>query len=343
MDLNKLSDRWDQGLRAIPRDDADTVAQVAADTFGKWLRQLKKRAKTVVGATVAIPGLTFLFGLFAKQLNAHITLHLDRIVALGFCVQFVAVFCLYWFIPRHPYVDEAAEGSHGDALPRAARAAKRFGDLWSYTWLCWAVVYFGFALSAQYQLWYPKAKLWYTDPINDFLNNIQTIFFLMCYRELRYPTDEERRNPLFALLSVPVFLVIVELVLLLPDNPAHSSLGEPLRVFLSWATGFAGGAAIALLVGRLESKFIDPPSWLTYLLYVYAAIQGAHIVLNKDLYATLVLTSFAFFSKVVFFLFIAWILQSGVLLYYFTEIKRIHLDAPTERRTFLARLARKEH
>jgi hypothetical protein len=317
------------------------VPETETDTFSKWLRHQTNQAKAALGALVTIPGLTLVLGLLARQYIPQVRPHIESIVVVVLFIQFLAIFCLYWFIPRHPEVEQSAEAAQGEVLPRAARAAKRFENFWGYAWLCWAVVYFGLGLSLQYKLWYPSANLWFKDPLNVFLNNVQTVFFLMCYRELRYPTDEEQRNPLFALLSIPVFLMVIESVLLAPDNPAQASTGVPLSNFLGWTSGFAAGAAIALLVGRLESKLIDPPLWVIALLYLYAAIQGAHRILTVDLYATLVLTSLAFFSKLIFFLLIAWLLQSGVLMYYLVEITKAHDRVPKERRSFVARLARR--
>jgi hypothetical protein len=330
MEPQRRSERRNRTLRALP--------QIEPGTFGEWLRHHTRHAKTLLGATVAIPGLTLLFGLVGRHFIPQAKPHIESITVAVLLIQFIVVFCLYWFIPRNPEVHSAAGAAEGQILPRAARAARRFGDYWGHAWLCWALVYFGLGLSLQYRLWYPSATLWLKDPLNHALNNIQTIFFLMCYRELRYPTDEEKRNPLVALLSIPLFVMAIEALLLAPDNPVHDTVGTPLSSVLGWTSGFIGGAAIALLVGRLESKLIDPPLWLTILLYLYAAIQGAHPLLTVDLYATLILASFAFFAKIVFFLFVAWILQSGVILYYFAEVRKLDEDVPKERRAFLSRL-----
>jgi hypothetical protein len=95
---------------------------------------------------------------------------------------------------------------------------------------------------------------------------------------------------------------------------------------LSYATVFEGltgtlsGVALALLIARLDSKFISLSSSLICILFVYAGIQALSVVFNLPepvfkTMATFVLIA-ALGLKICFFLIIAHTLQSGRMLNY---------------------------
>ena len=41
----------------------------------------------------------------------------------------------------------------------------------------------------------------------------------------------------------------------------------------SWFSGILSATAMALYVGRLDSKYLGTPSWVLVMLYIYASIQ----------------------------------------------------------------------
>jgi hypothetical protein len=53
-------------------------------------------------------------------------------------------------------------------------------------------------------------------------------------------------------------------------------------VFFNWIEGLATGIALALFVGRLDSRFIDSPRWLVIAFYAYAVIQLSYPKLEAD-------------------------------------------------------------
>jgi hypothetical protein len=87
---------------------------------------------------------------------------------------------------------------------------------------------------------------------------------------------------------------------------------------------------LALLVGRLESKYIDPPVWLITALYSYAVIQGALGAFgvgeadgsSMGLQAVMLYCGFAL--KCLLFLFVAWVMESGLLLSYMRSVREVN-------------------
>jgi hypothetical protein len=76
---------------------------------------------------------------------------------------------------------------------------------------------------------------------------------------------------------------------------------------------------------------------MTVIFYFYASIQGAFPFLMQDDHLALVFTSLAFIFKLCFFYFIAWLLESGVLMFYFAKMLEFDDKTPRERRSFLER------
>jgi hypothetical protein len=106
--------------------------------------------------------------------------------------------------------------------------------------------------------------------------------------------------------------------------------------------GFAAGLSLALLAGRLESKLVGAPLYVNVLLYLYAAIQGSFVFLPDDLVVMLLLTSVAFIFKMVLFLFMAWFIDSGVVIFYLHEVRSLFNTMPKRRRQFVIEVERAE-
>ena len=99
-------------------------------------------------------------------------------------------------------------------------------------------------------------------------------------------------------------------------------------------SGVAGAIAMALLVGRLQSKFLGPRLWLLIALYSYTAIQPLFLYLEKNDIWAVVLIDFALILKCLLYLYTAWLFQSGDLLFYFARVRRIYRTVPEQRKAF---------
>jgi hypothetical protein len=159
------------------------------------------------------------------------------------------------------------------------------------------------------------------------LSTINSLFVFWCFVVLQSPAYEPRsgvRQRLLINYSGFVVVLLIAAFPLLLFFVAGSTFSE--GKLLSYATVFEGltgtlsGVALALLIARLDSKFISLSSSLICILFVYAGIQALSVVFNLPepvfkTMATFVLIA-ALGLKICFFLIIAHTLQSGRMLNY---------------------------
>jgi hypothetical protein len=93
----------------------------------------------------------------------------------------------------------------------------------------------------------------------------------------------------------------------------------------------AAGIATALLIGRLDSKFIGLPAWVMTSLYGYAVVQAGWPAFPKNDAARAVLLNLAFPLKCLFFLVMSWLYQSGVFAFYIDRIGLLYDEVAGER------------
>lgn len=312
-----------------------TKKEIVPDSFTAWIDLRGRKVKTLFEALFAVPGLTLVFGLFARHFIPVDEINLDYIVLVVLLIQLATISVLCFFIPKVPRLRAKQEASafEREELHKIEEQAEHFKGLWRKTWFCWVLLYFVLSASLALKGWLTEEQLWFVTPFKNTLNNIQTVFFVMCFRELRYPTHE-KDSPLFEAVSVTILIGLCELIFLIPSIPIHV-FGLAFSKGVGWFSGCVGGAAIALLVGRLETKLINAPVLITTLFYFYASIQGAFPFLAAGPYLTLVFTSLAFLFKLLLFAFMAWVIQSGVLQFYFKKMLELDDKSPQERRSFL--------
>jgi hypothetical protein len=120
---------------------------------------------------------------------------------------------------------------------------------------------------------------------------------------------------------------------------------EPLYA-LNLVSGIVGAIGMALYMGRLQSKFLGPSSGLVITLYSYTAIQPLFIFLvsvpeGKQVFeettVTLIavlLINVALILKCLLYLYVALLVKSGSLLFYFVKVRRTYLNVDRERQEF---------
>jgi len=172
--------------------------------------------------------------------------------------------------------------------------------------------------------------------INTLLNNWNTAMLFLCFYVLnKQMKDESDRRKLAdtPFIGVGFFLLIV-----LTTVFEFMSVANISKSFIpkgaSLASGIAGAIAMALLVGRLQSKFLGPRLWLLIVLYSYTAIQPLFLYLEKNDIWAVVLIDFALILKCLLYLYTAWLFQSGDLLFYFARVRRIYRIVPEQREAF---------
>jgi tetratricopeptide (TPR) repeat protein len=105
-------------------------------------------------------------------------------------------------------------------------------------------------------------------------------------------------------------------------------------------SGLAGGVTLALFVGRVQSKFLGPSTWLPIALYFYVALQSLYIAIAQTRTSGALIIECALILKCLLFLYITWLFKSGRFLFYFVRVKTIYEGANPHWKTFFLNLDR---
>lgn len=229
---------------------------------------------------------------------------------------------------------------------KISRALKKYANYWRWllgSWLCLYVFlailgFKGLDLSTliasadvEMQLLGIRLSLF-----NTLLNNWNTGMLFLCFYILNKQMKDEsaKRN----LVDIPFIGAAFFLLIVLTTVFEFMSVANISKSFIpkgaSLASGIAGAIAMALLVGRLQSKFLGPRLWLLIALYSYTAIQPLFLYLEKNDIWAVVLINFALILKCLLYLYTAWLFQSGDLLFYFARVRRIYRTVPEQRKAF---------
>lgn len=299
-------------------------------TFGSWLIFLGRKAFviTTIGSIISVV-LSVLRVI--PPLPSHWKDSLPIIVP---SFQAFVITVLLFFIP--------APRQHSKKFPETTAAINQFYHVWTYLWVSWLALYLvltAFQISPDSNT--SVVHQW-QNLITNFFNNISTIFFLMAYVILSERTvlsgGDTKPLPWGKFIAGLIVITGAEFASAQFELRVHGSIAQASMIF-EWVSGVGAAVSIALFVGRLESKTIDPPRGLVVMLYFYAAIQVAWPAFPGATRLTLVVLSLALVLKCLLFLFVAWLLQSGVLMYYMTRQRMLLNTGKEERRVFLAKLA----
>ena len=220
-------------------------------------------------------------------------------------------------------------------------AARHFRRYWGIAWTFWLFLYVGLLLASLVG-WIPTGSSapigarWAAAGLN-LLQNGATVFLLLAFEVAARPTvraDLSRKQ----FLPTEAWLAFAVLVSLLEGGSVFLGVSWSVQQWFGWLSGFAQGTVLALLVGRLESRYIDPPTSVVALLYLYAAIQGAWPAFQTHESLMMVLTFTALVLKCLLFLFIAWLFESRVMLFYMTRMRELDEELEAERLEFLRRV-----
>jgi hypothetical protein len=118
------------------------------------------------------------------------------------------------------------------------------------------------------------------------------------------------------ILSLGVFAIII-----VPLWYAFGSNREGTVFVLDVVSSCLNGVALALVVGRLGSKYIDPGSLTLGLLYFYAVIQPTAATFPNVVIGHLLATTVALPLKVLLWLVIVWAFTTGILAEYVLSIR----------------------
>ena len=116
------------------------------------------------------------------------------------------------------------------------------------------------------------------------------------------------------------------------------------RANVTWATnllsGVVGSITLALFVGRIQSKFLGPTTWLALAFYLYVAIQSLYVTLLEGEAWSAAIIVAALILKCLLYLYVAWLFKSGRLLYYLVRVKTLYVRVNIEWQDFIPHLNR---
>jgi hypothetical protein len=204
----------------------------------------------------------------------------------------------------------------------ANRALESYKTKWYLIWVFWLLLYITL-LSSMFNK--PLSPIF--DVLLNLFNNAATLMFIICYLILAKVTVSDDRTGITETPQwIPwftIFLIITLLDVFLTYLGGNQTQAIASSKIIRMITGIGGGTVMALFVGRFDSKFINAPLLVLILLYAYAVIQALFFILPEFKY-TLYIVNVALSLKLLFFLFMSWLFQSGKLLFYFIRIRKLH-------------------
>jgi hypothetical protein len=321
---------------------------VAPEEFNRWLRTLYGRATVLVPALCAAIILISTLGAGISSLFGTLTAVTEFVKGPWFKIslvvfQMLVCMVLLFLVPK-PRVDR-------NLSQRASRAMEQFIEAWERLWLAWVLLYLVFCAQGACGLIFGETvkESPYWGPGLNLVNNLQTLVLMMLYIVLTKSTVDLNRSssrlPWSQGLALLAFVTAVDLVATVarayaPTDGAAASLIHFAAKAMPWATAFASGAAMALVVGRLDSKFANPPTWAVILLYLYALIQVLWERFETSPLLVTAILSAALVLKCLLFLVVSWMLQSGVMFFYLDRLADLLVNVERQRADYLERLWR---
>ena len=230
----------------------------------------------------------------------------------------------------------------------AETGGQQMSGLLGNLWLCWALLYAGLIATDIASVSYPPFETtagFYAKAITTMLNNctaavIVVIFWVMTFVTVPIailgshglvPRRSTRLRRIVGLVVGAIF--VAHVVSLIFANPYswHS-----LDCAFGLVSGVASSVIMAMLFGRFDSKFLGVPLYVLAALFVWAAIQPSWPTL--ELIETMrsgpgrlpwypvvqvVLYSYAWLAKFLFFVLCAWLFHTGRFEFFLLRLRRL--------------------
>lgn len=227
---------------------------------------------------------------------------------------------------------------------RASKAAEQFKTAWMVLWSSWVLIYLAFSILALLNIYlaFDESQLYpYGLAGLNLFNNIQTVALFMCYLVLARPTavtvaKEPPGLPWLKGLIIAIIFFATEIICVLILSASDVKVDQ-VRDLFGLLSGLAAGLIMAMLVGRLDSKYLGIPTSIIVLLYFYVVLQVTWPTFfdgDEARYRDLIL-SLALAFKSIFFIVVHWLFERGILLYYLHRIADLHGEVQEDREEFL--------
>jgi DNA-binding winged helix-turn-helix (wHTH) protein len=236
-----------------------------------------------------------------------------------------------------------------EAKRSAKESLERYVTYWQFFLATWTLVYL---VMIGRSLRPPEYVLDILRVAASLFSNFNSLAIALCFVVLNHPTvfgkDGSRpnldrvRRPLEIFGTLGIVLVAVSqgsivVAFGLTGNSAKYSF-----LTLEVIGAFFGGVALALFVGRVQSKFLGPSTWLPLVMYVYVGLQTFFVVIDAENHqlGVAVLIEAALVLKCILFLFVIWLFRSGRFLFYFVRVKKIYERVNPDWKAFFLNLDR---
>jgi hypothetical protein len=346
-------------LRLVTTDE---VQEREIPSFGRWLVGLARDIKAAPGtlALLTSSAAASLYGAISRADHLADPKYLLPITSGAQCLIILFFIFLSRLTPVRGFsaradavqADECLTAEEGCAVcahvapeylghvkEMATRAMRHYRNYWMILWLCWFLLY---------------AALTFVHIVDDekirvalkvgatLLNNSAAFALLYCYLTLSRPESlginsekGEGQTDWYVWVATLATLTVVEATLVtlamagkLPARFAPASAdgiayAKAISNCFGWISGIGSTVVMSFYTRRLASRFMDCPTWVIVLLYVYAALQPGFGVIGPDNpKETVLLLDFALVLKTVLFFYMTWVFKYGWLLYYFSQVAR---------------------
>jgi hypothetical protein len=332
-------------------------------SFGRWLLEHTRGIKSVPGATMLLTSAgTAVYSAFTRASYLTNPKYFLPVTSGVQCLIILFFVFLSRFTPVRGFSSRASADRHftvqdgcavcANTAPEyldrvkevAVRAMRHYRNYWMILWLCWLLLYA--VLTFMHLVEDEKLRVVLKVGAT-FVNNSAALALLYCYLTLSRPETlgvkrdkGEGQADWFVWVAILVMLTIVEATLvtlaMAGKLPAwFESTPKGISSAFGWISGIGSTVVMSFYTRRLASRFIDCPTWVIVLLYVYAALQPGFGVIGYDNpRETVLLLDFALVLKTLLFLYMTWVFKYGWLLYYFTQIAQFRDSAKSRMKMF---------
>jgi hypothetical protein len=215
------------------------------------------------------------------------------------------------------------------------KRSRLFTRWWSAMFASWVPLYVVYAWETWRIDCYAAASNEVASVLEAVFNIVNTAMVILCYNVLNQEPGRQRRTGVITGPAAIGLALLALIPLLSGSRPLTPQQG--LNAF-TLLTGLYAGIYMALLVARLQSKFLDPAPLLVVLLFSYTAIQPLALYIQTSKEWAWVVLDYALVLKCLLYLYVLWLIRSGDLLFYFREVKRTYDDRVDQRRRAHRRL-----
>lgn len=255
-------------------------------------------------------------------------------VRIALIIHALGIFVLLCAATPLPKMDPSKE------YEPAIVASRRFVSTW---YIAWTALFFFYAGRAASRVFLEGTAdtgwVWVAHPAIDMLYMISAGLTLVCYLIMALEDDFAWFPTLFWVFGGPLALLVAEAII-------GAQVGEDAHFWFDTFYGLFAGTALALFVGRLESKLIGTSLPVVVLLYAYAILQlGYPFVSEPDLkYAPQLLwfTSIDLLLQILLFWHVRTLIVNRSLTCYMLQFRHMSQTLADEKEHAIAALRPKE-